>query len=139
MEDYQRELVLQREAALHQEYIEDPKFWMHAYWDVWHCPSVKISHCLRGKKGVDILDRTPLITFPEYISDKDYCGHECNFDIIPNRFIHQTNRLVVAYNNLILWDDIHVQKTAKVVNLAHRAIYEKDCDFGVPIYMRKDN
>jgi len=95
----------------------DPKFWMNAYWNEWLPRARRI--CRDHRDGdTEWLREHPVVTFSEYVS-----GDECDFDIIPNSFISQTDRLASIYNNLISREELDLDKMDRVVNLAQRIIY----------------
>lgn len=96
---------------------------MHDYWNVWASPAFDIMMAKRDGE-FDKLRKNPLTTFQEYVPDKEYYGQKCDLKIIPEQFIHQTNRLVRIYNNLIAQNEIDLSKLERIVNLAQKAIYK---------------
>jgi hypothetical protein len=104
------------------EETKKPSFWINDYWTVWTSPAIEIA-IAKGDNKTDLPIKDPLKTFKEYIAGKEYYGQKCDLGIIPQQFIHRTDRLVKMYNHLITQEKIDLNKLEKVVDLARKVIY----------------
>jgi len=98
---------------------DNPKFWIGDYWNAWQPQHFRVF--FRDELPDNKLE--PVRTFQKYVEDQgDNYGKRCDLAIIPKLFIHQNDRLVRIYNNLISQEEIDLGRVEKVIKLAQKVI-----------------
>jgi len=110
------------------EEARKPKFWIQDYWNAWLGPSLALMFVEREKSDENIrkLRDGKIPTFGEFVSapKREYDGGRCDLTIIPERFIHQIDRLVRIYNSFLAEENNAFVKLRRTIDLAYKVVHK---------------
>ena len=81
----------------------------------------------RGRIGIEVLRKSPVKTFEERKAENPFVRENCDISSLPQRFIHQTNRLARIYNEIVFSESPDFDKLERVIDLARETCYK---DYG---------